>query len=452
MHILHYSLGLPPYRSGGLTKYATDLMVAQQANNDIVTLLYPGDYTFWKVPAKRIVQQGELNKITVFEILNPCPVPLLHGLKEPLSIVNESYKLSHEDLERFYDMVRPEVMHIHTLMGLPPELLDFIKGKGVKIIYTSHDYYGLCLKVNFINQAGEFCYKPGAVACELCNRDSSGSLFLRLRNSSYLLKFKDRFSIRFIHLKEKKELNKNDSYPDTERTSNYASILDYYQKMFKQIDCFHFNSTISKETYEKFLTPKHSSVINISHAGIRDCRKVKKFESNLIRLAFIGNTTDYKGFQMLKEVLCKLTDKGVTNWSLQVWGGKVGIDPDNAGIIYSGKYSSEKLETVFDGIDLLIVPSIWKETFSLISLEAIANGTPCLVSENVGAKDIIKSYGNEFIFHPSVEALYIKLEIILSNISILKAFNMKVCSKGFEYFFEDHVRKINQLYLNTLKS
>lgn len=29
MKILHYSLGLPPYRTGGLTKFATDLMEQQ---------------------------------------------------------------------------------------------------------------------------------------------------------------------------------------------------------------------------------------------------------------------------------------------------------------------------------------------------------------------------------------------------------------------------------------
>ena len=29
MKILHYFLGFPPYRSGGLTKYAFDLMTAQ---------------------------------------------------------------------------------------------------------------------------------------------------------------------------------------------------------------------------------------------------------------------------------------------------------------------------------------------------------------------------------------------------------------------------------------
>ena len=32
MKILHYTLGLSPYRSGGLTKYTQDLILAQQQN------------------------------------------------------------------------------------------------------------------------------------------------------------------------------------------------------------------------------------------------------------------------------------------------------------------------------------------------------------------------------------------------------------------------------------
>ena len=48
MRILHYSLGLPPYRSGGLTKYCTDLMVEQAKSNDEIFLLFPGRMNFIK--------------------------------------------------------------------------------------------------------------------------------------------------------------------------------------------------------------------------------------------------------------------------------------------------------------------------------------------------------------------------------------------------------------------
>lgn len=48
MRVLHYTLGFPPYRSGGLTKYALDLMLAEQALGLDVCALYPGSISFVK--------------------------------------------------------------------------------------------------------------------------------------------------------------------------------------------------------------------------------------------------------------------------------------------------------------------------------------------------------------------------------------------------------------------
>ena len=79
MRILHYCLGLPPYRSSGLTKYATDLMVAQSASGDIVSLLYPSDYTFWRFSKTRISGNESSNGVSVYTIKNPSIVPLLLG-------------------------------------------------------------------------------------------------------------------------------------------------------------------------------------------------------------------------------------------------------------------------------------------------------------------------------------------------------------------------------------
>ena len=42
MKILHYSLGLPPYRAGGLTKYCMDLMKVQQEAGHQVEMRWPG--------------------------------------------------------------------------------------------------------------------------------------------------------------------------------------------------------------------------------------------------------------------------------------------------------------------------------------------------------------------------------------------------------------------------
>jgi hypothetical protein len=167
-------------------------MLAQSAMGDTVSLLYPGDYTFWKIPKTEIIRNEFFHEVSVYEIQNPTIVPLLHGISNPNSILRKTFTLSRKALDQFYQEVKPEVLHVHTLMGLPKELLIYFKGKGVRIIFTSHDYYGLCIKVNFINQNGLLCDSPSKMQCTICNKNSPGSLFLRLRNSSYLLKYKCR--------------------------------------------------------------------------------------------------------------------------------------------------------------------------------------------------------------------------------------------------------------------
>ena len=450
MRILHYTLGVPPYRSGGLTKYATDLMSAQSACGDMVSLLYPGDYTFWRVPKIKIIRNEKYNGVSVYEIKNPSLVPLLYGVRNPSDVLEHSKKLSEQILEQFYTEVKPDVMHIHTLMGLPLELVVYLKEKGVKIVFTSHDYYGLCPKVNFINQNGVFCNSPGGKQCALCNKNAPRSLFLRLRNSKYLLKYKSKLSSRTTKAEVGKNKLSKEVYITQEKSDEYTALLDYYKKLFELIDCFHFNSTVSQKVYNQYLVPKQSFVLPITHAEIKDDRKLKKIDPKHLRLAFIGGLTIYKGFPILKDVLCELYSKGIRNWSLQVWGGNIGVDSECERIIYKGKYTSDNLVHVFDEIDLLIVPSVWKETFSLITLEALSNGVPVLVSYNVGAKDIINGYNSNFVFHPSKKALDIKLQDILNNPSLLSCYNEKIWLNKFKYLLDDHIQKVKQLYNKSL--
>lgn len=53
------------------------------------------------------------------------------------------------------------------------------------------------------------------------------------------------------------------------------------------------------------------------------------------------------------------------------------------------RYIYDQLEDIFYNTDVLIAPSIWYETFGYTVLEALSYGVPVIVSDHVGAKDII---------------------------------------------------------------
>ena len=178
MIILHYTLGLTPQRSGGLTKYATDLMCEQQKTHNVV-LLFPCGYS--PLSKKISCKQGkDFNGIKTFKLKNTYPIPLLYGILEPQHFFN-CRKMSVEQMEELYNNIKPDVFHVHTLMGLPKELLIFFKEKGVRLIYTTHDYFGLGTNANWVDGGSAELYKV----------QYKSTLYMRLRNSQFALNFKN---------------------------------------------------------------------------------------------------------------------------------------------------------------------------------------------------------------------------------------------------------------------
>lgn len=225
----------------------------------------------------------------------------------------------------------------------------------------------------------------------------------------------------------------------------YIELSEYYKKIFSEIDHFLFNSSVSESVYCEQLRGIEGSVHPVILSTINDRRKRKTFDSKRIRLTFIGNTTPYKGYPLLQETLFNLLAENISNWSLAVWGGAKNRYSESPNISFKGKYNSSELEAIYDDTDLLIVPSICKETFSLITLEALSYGVPVLVSSTVGAQDIIKKYEDIFIYKDK-DDLKCKLKLFLSTPSLLAQFNSKILSTPWVYDPENHARQIHLIY------
>lgn len=189
MRIIHYTLGFYPYRRGGLPKYATDLMLEEKRLGHQVIALYPGGVSFLHTSC--FVHKDKLyNGIETYELTNPLPVSLAYGIKD-IESETISKKLDLNSFNHFLDAVKPQVFHIHTLMGLPLEYLRIIHERQIRIIYTSHDYFGLCPKVNFINQDGDVCLGASAERCALCNANAKSAFYLKIRNAKWLVPLRD---------------------------------------------------------------------------------------------------------------------------------------------------------------------------------------------------------------------------------------------------------------------
>ena len=188
----------------------------------------------------------------------------------------------------------------------------------------------------------------------------------------------------------------------------------------------------------QYLPTSKGQVVSITHGDIEDHRIRKVYGHDVLHIGFIGNSTPYKGLPLLISVL---QDIGmIESWDLSVWGGGVGTHP-SLPVYYKGKFDSSTIADVYSAMDVLIVPSIWKETFSLVTLEALSYGIPVIVSDNVGAQDIVKLYNPKFVYHSEDELKSLICEI-LSDKNLLAEFNDKLLSSKWKYSMEEHAKEI----------
>lgn len=223
----------------------------------------------------------------------------------------------------------------------------------------------------------------------------------------------------------------------------YQSLIDYYKDCFSIVDEFHFNSGVTRDTYRKYIVPKAEKIIPITHNGINDHRRKKSFEVNCLKIGFVGSAAPYKGLSRLIMALKQLNRND--KWRLDVWGDTIGQD-ESLPIYYRGKFTHSAIETVYTTMDIMVVPSLWHETFSLVTLEALSYGVPVLVSDTVGAKDIVKEYDSKFVFH-SDEELVSLLELLVDDKSLLRNYNEAIIANDWRHSMSEHAREIiEELY------
>lgn len=456
MRILHYSLGLPPYRSGGLTKYCTDLMVEQAKSNDEVFLLFPGKINFIKEDDIKIKFYRDYKRVKVYELINPLPVPILKGVFNPGLFTKTCDK---NVLKNFLETIKIDIVHIHTFMGLYKEFLEVCKELGIKIVFTSHDYFGLCPKVNFIDYQGILCEDINFEKCAKCNVSGYSIKTIKILQSQTYRYIKDKGII--DKLKKHVNLNKNNNSIEennigTEKISGkdeYITLSKYYHSMFQLIDQIFFNSELARSIYQRHIDVE-GVTISITHSGIKDNRRIKEYNQNeSLKLTYLGPYKEYKGFNFLCDVMEKLQNKGYHEIVLNAYGDTNTNLETYTNVKINGRYSYSDLNTIFENTDILIVPSIWNETFGFITLEALSYGVPVLVTNKVGSKDLVCKDGftKGEVIELSKDVMGNRIEQLYKDKTILQKYNYNIVNDNFEYSMDKHCINIYSEYKKLLE-
>ena len=113
-----------------------------------------------------------------------------------------------------------------------------------------------------------------------------------------------------------------------------------------------------------------------------------------------------------------------------------------------GRYDHQDLPDILSGVDVVVIPSLWHETFSIVAREALLSGTPVIASEVGALPEIISSEQNGLLVPVgNTDALRDALHSLSTDPALLA----RVCEgaqlsakriKGME----NHVREMALLY------
>lgn len=461
--VLHYLHGLPPVKDGGLVKYALDLADGERKLGHEVQLLVPGKFEA-KLDGEIEIQPKVWRGFTCNYVINPLPVT--EGKR--IDRMSDLYQRGSFDVFfTFLEKLSPDIIHMHSFMGMYLSFMQAAEKLGIPVVFTTHDYYGLCPKINLFRD-GRICTEMDWDMCDSCMGNvvsekkiewqhsdlyrmlKTNRIFRWLEYSQRLLPYKI-----FVKNMLKKNRNAVRSLPENSQeemgstrcvTEEYESLRRYYQQMFKGITCFHFNSRQSRQVFEAYLGSVRGEVVPITNRRIKDNRKIYTYGDKL-KIGYLGTGQLFKGYGYLKEVLDAMYQSGMTGLECHVYYNSQDVDCPY--IRRHEPYSEEKLETVFRNMDVLVVPSLWKETFGMVVLEALSYGVPVIISSNVGAKELLEDnqgMGIIIDIDESKEKMHDVLEKIYYDRNILSRMNRKICEWEREWDFEKHVVQILNLY------
>lgn len=377
MRILHISLADPYRRGGGLNRFCRDLIDAQLRRGEEVYFLHPSVFVNSQHP--QIIRAGKKR----FLLFDGLPTAITYGIDDPQRYMSDA---GIDTFHHFFQKLQPNVIHIHSIQGIP--LSCFLAAKELKIpmVYTTHDFYICCPRGRLLDRNGKLCVCGFSEKCAWCNRGAGlppktqrllqSEIYSRIKDLNFLRKYK---SVRV----ENEKIVEN-----TEPTESFLALRMYYKQI---VDCFsliHCNSMLSQIVIQRYYPCAKTKVLPISHAGIKEHYRLATQRRHI---GYLGGPALSKGWQVLLQAVqllestpCKLP------WSVWLYGG-VFPEPvlQRDYVHFCGVFTDKEKNRIWNNIDILVVPSTGIESFGYVVLEALKYGIPVIASDLVGAKELL---------------------------------------------------------------
>ena len=450
-------------RGGGVTVYQKNIIeeLIKREEYKVYFLSSGVEYNFLK---KKIYIEETRNiygeKCKSYKIINsPVPAPgitILNFQKE----LEESKDLK-EVFKNFIDENGPfEVIHFNNLEGLSLDILDLKKiYQKTKFIYSLHNYYFCCPKVNLWKDNQENCFSLERKDCNSCIKYNLTKNKMKMLGNIFYFTNKIGISekniINLLNLIKNRKYKKDKSFEINVQSFDYLKFKELMnKKLNNNIDNFLAVSDRVKEIAisEGIKQEKIETLyIGTKFATNQEKKCIAPIYKNKFKIAYFGYMKKEKGFYFFIEALenleseiakdidillaTKITDKEILKRIDRLKERYNFVELKNG-------YTHNEVRELLKDINIGVVPVLWEDNLPQVAIEFVANGVPIITSDLGGAQELSKI--NDFIFkNNDINDFRRKL------ISIIK--NRELLNKFFEnqielITLEKHIIKLLEIY------
>jgi glycosyltransferase involved in cell wall biosynthesis len=336
LRVLMANVFYAPRSYGGATIVVEEMarLLHARADTEVAIVTTLGDVK--RQALTRTVQDG----ITVFGL------PTNHG-----DVIAEfDDPQAGEMFGRVLDAVLPDIVHLHSVQQLSASIATACRARGIPYVITLHDPWWLCARQFMVREDGTYCFQK-RIDLHVCEACVPGARHLRARHAL----LRDALDGAALLM------------------SPSAAHADLY--------------------VAQGIAPGRIAVVP---NGVRlPAAPVARVAPAVLRFGYVGGNEKVKGYGLVRQCFSALArgdwelvlvdntlNLGFSSIEAADWRlrGSVRIVP---------AYSQDTMEAFFAGIDVLLFPSQWKESFGLTVREALARDVWVITTAGGGPAEAV---------------------------------------------------------------
>jgi len=446
MRLLYVANGFPPTALGGVETHTYEV-ARDMVRRGHKVWVFCRESAFDRPDGE--VLEEDVNGIRVIRIVND-----FKGIiKFHETYLNESIE---DNFDSILTCIRPDIVHIHHLIGLSVGLPIRAHRRQIPVIMTLHDFWPLCHRVHLLDRWERLC--PGPRRGGDCPRCVAGD-----RPSQALIAALRRWKP-WLPLRIQRWLQRRTGgagiplWADANQDA-FQQRFQLFQKALDSCDLLLAPSAFVRQVFiENSLT---RSEIRILPPGIDYPKNIgyppgSRGADADLRLGYIGWFQPLKGVHLLIRAFRRLPHPHL---SLHLFGpfderhpycrlllDLIGGDPR---IRIHGPFLPNERPHVYRSLDLLVIPSMGPETFSKVAREALAYGVPVVASRVGALPEAVCDGVNGFLVDPGdEEALYQILRQVAERPELLRS--LSIPGPLSLLSIEDHTEALMQIYREVL--